>query len=467
MDAWTPVGVLPNIELASPIDAGEIALVAGGDERVTVLCAAHPRLASFLGRFSDAFGQEVLPAVMLVRQDAPPSVLTVEALASFRDAVALSVVTSSRALGILYPRGHQISFSNAFGFYPWMLDKDYEHLIASTPAMLALHDVEEFHGQCSPELVPIRLTESNIDRTLLTALCREWRRSYLNRRSKWRHLALFRSLNMANQASLLPAGRDVTFYDVGRSIALWVSAFEILSHPGKGKVSIRAVYDLLEKVEWNHKALRQKRYKAHETSRKTSIRRIAPCWLYGEIHRARNNFLHGNPVKPARLIVKRARRSVFQYAAPLYRMALAGFLPLTWSRPSPSTKDIQALPNTRPRGCSTSPTKTRSKRRLRQRAELSPCIQAHQGSETRSTGESHPLKFQLVRKSPGRPDSAGGQHSAKLASLRDTRFEYLNMPDVSRSRSSFLATSIVLVYRTKTWHSLRRNSRRSPSNHSL
>lgn len=344
LETWTPVTVLPNIDLQSAIDADEIALVPATDDRIAGLCAKYPKLASFLDRFGDAFGQDVLPAVMLVRTDAPETVFTVEALASFRDAVALSVITRTRALEILHPRGHRIRFSNAFWFYPWMLDKNYEHLIASTPSMLALHDVDEFRGQCSPETVPMRLMDMDIDSTLLTALCREWRRCYVNQRPKWRQRALFRSLNMANQASQPPAGRDMTFYDIGRSIALWVSAFEILAHPGKGRVSLRAVYDLLERAEWGHKALRAKRYKAHETNAKTKTRRIAPCWLYGEIYGARNDFLHGNPVRAGRLVVKRSGRSLFQYAAPLYRMALAGFLRLTWSRPIPSAnKDIEAF----------------------------------------------------------------------------------------------------------------------------
>lgn len=48
----------------------------------------------------------------------------------------------------------------------------------------------------------------------------------------WDDVALTRSLNMAYHASLLPAGTDTTFYDVGRIVSLWVSAFEILVHPG-------------------------------------------------------------------------------------------------------------------------------------------------------------------------------------------------------------------------------------------
>ena len=52
------------------------------------------------------------------------------------------------------------------------------------------------------------------------------------------------------------------------------------------------------------------------------------CWIYGEIYRVRNDFLHGNPVNPKSLIVKRSGRNLFSYASILYRMALTGFLDL-------------------------------------------------------------------------------------------------------------------------------------------
>jgi hypothetical protein len=54
--------------------------------------------------------------------------------------------------------------------------------------------------------------------------------------------------------------------------------------------------------------------------------------VYGEIYRVRNHFLHGEPVSPQSLIVKRSKRNLFSYAPMLYRMLLTGFLKL----PEPS-----------------------------------------------------------------------------------------------------------------------------------
>ena len=67
------------------------------------------------------------------------------------------------------------------------------------------------------------------------------------------------------------------------------------------------------------------------------------CWLYGQIYQARNRFLHGNPVTRNDLMVKRSKRSLFQCAAPLYRMALTGFLAMTWEEPVPSVDDQDAF----------------------------------------------------------------------------------------------------------------------------
>jgi hypothetical protein len=223
-----------------------------------------------------------------------------------------------------------------------MLDKDSRWLIMSTPALLATHEVGAFHGQSSPEMPHLRLRTSEIDEPLLAELLSRWRRRYAAKKPAWADVALFRSLNMAYQASQLPAGADTTLYDVGRLVALWVSAFEILAHPGMGKSGLFAVYDLLDKVGWQSRETRARRYNANEAGRRRTGRRAIARWLYGEIHRARNDFLHGNPVSERRLLIRRSGRQLFQYGAPLYRLALTGFLPLNWTRPAPSMQDTDA-----------------------------------------------------------------------------------------------------------------------------
>lgn len=343
MDEWKAVAVLPNVELKAPIEGGLAALAPCGDERVLALVRAHPHLGAFLAQFTDAFGVEEEPSVLLVQSNAPRSIFTANAFASFRDAIALSVVPYNRALGLLRSGTPRIHFSNTFSLYPWMLDKDYEYLMVNTLAVLGVHEVTKFNGQSSPEISRATLAPTALDQPLLTELLKRWHRYCTGRGPKWPEQALFRSLNMANQASLLPAAADVTFYDIGRSIALWVSAFEILAHPGVGRSGLRLVYDLLEKVVWETKGCRSRRHKAYDANHKPYTRRSIACWVYGEIYKARNDFLHGNPISENRLTVKRSKRNLFYYAAPLYRLALTAFLPLSWSDPAPPKHDAEKL----------------------------------------------------------------------------------------------------------------------------
>lgn len=48
----------------------------------------------------------------------------------------------------------------------------------------------------------------------------------------------------------MPAGVDATLYDFGRSVALWVSAFEILTRPQEGQASASSVYAVLDRVPY-------------------------------------------------------------------------------------------------------------------------------------------------------------------------------------------------------------------------
>jgi hypothetical protein len=56
------------------------------------------------------------------------------------------------------------------------------------------------------------------------SLLKRWERYYLGTKRRREDRILFRSLNMAVKAAQMPGGIDVTLYDVGRMIALWVWA---------------------------------------------------------------------------------------------------------------------------------------------------------------------------------------------------------------------------------------------------
>ncbi|PDS58830.1 MULTISPECIES: hypothetical protein [Rhizobium] len=334
---WTPVFVLPNIPLEAAIGCEIAALVPANDGRVAALKRTHTTFKHFLNRFADNFGEKFEPSVLILNTAAPPIFRDVTALASFRDLIAVSAVTHSRALELRHPRGHRVLFGEAFAIYPWMLDRHYEDVIGSTPAILGTHELSRFKGQSSPALFRTSLGESDIDQPLLAELMTRWRRRYEAAEPAWEDVALMRSLNMAYHASLLPAGTDTTFYDVGRVVSLWVSAFEILVHPGgSGQANRDKVFEMIERAPW---AKPESGQLAHDTGGKTKV----TSWLYQVLYECRNDFLHGNPVERSNLVLTTPQRTIFEYAAPLYRIALTAFLPLTYDAPMPPATDAVAL----------------------------------------------------------------------------------------------------------------------------
>lgn len=340
MDDWIPLSVLPNVDVQCKIEGGLIALVSSEHPRVLHLCEEHPTFGEFLSRFTDAFNVPLKPSVIIASSNAPKSVITVEAMTGFRDAFSASVVPYTRSGILVYEQQHRIGFSNTFSIYPWMIDKNYKYLVADPPGMVALHVVEEFKGQSDANTLQMGLNEVDIDKPLLEALLKVWENRFTSQNPTLQEIALFRSLNMANAAMQTPGGRDAVFYDFGRAIALLISACEILAHPGEGKSGLKQVYELLEKVEWIRKKSAHRRYLAHSQSKIREKRNLA-CWLYGELHKVRNDFLHGNPVNLSRLRVKGSKRSLFDFIAPIYRMMLTGFLPLNWTRKLPSVDDAE------------------------------------------------------------------------------------------------------------------------------
>jgi hypothetical protein len=207
-----------------------------------------------------------------------------------------------------------------------MIDKNFEDMICINPAMTAVHLVSEFQGQSFPEQGVSSLMERDLDMPLLKALLDRWVIRFADGQPDWKDIALFRSLNMANQAAQVPAMTAAAIYDVGRSIALWVSAHEILSHPGTGgEANFVAVTDLLKSAPWTNPQFTDPNYQV--TSRRGTTRNVGfVSWLYHHIYQLRNDFLHGNKIDPTKMTIGTRTHIVVDFAACLYRMAVASML---------------------------------------------------------------------------------------------------------------------------------------------
>lgn len=325
---WLVLSVLPNLDLRFAVAAHHVAIAPAADPRVAELRAAHPNFEQFMSRFRNAHGRAVSPAVMLIDADAPGSRRAGEAMVGMRNALAVATVTRQTALELLYPQGHRILFSDPFDFYPWNLDRDFDRMISITPASIALHQVGDFAGQPSPGSPVHTLDRIGVDPVLLSELLAHWDAAYGRPRPSAFDTALFRSLNMASAAMRMPATTGATIFDYGRQCGLWISAFEILAHhdAGRGRADLPAVFALLDRKRFHMRALNARRSRVTYRGQRLAV--PLPHKLYERLYRARNDFLHGNPVTRRSLRIAGSGRFIGHVAPLLYRAALRNFLDL-------------------------------------------------------------------------------------------------------------------------------------------
>ena len=327
MMLWIPQAILANVTLTDAIEAKCVAFAPVDDPRVQAINNANPIHAAFLNRFIDLFGRPIRPTVLLVNSSAPSGFRSLDALASIRDILSVSIVPRARARAIQQKIRNQILFSRTFDFYPWMVGNDNERLVALTPAIGGSIDINEFCGQASPEVRHAEMSSSDLDKTLFHALVERWSVFCRGEKPSWDDTKLMRSLNMAYHACQLPAGQDAEKFDYGRILALWVSAFEILVHPGKGgKPKINYICELLRTNEWMKIECKEK-----------------ACAIYKKMYKLRNFFLHGNPVSIEQSRSVMAHDKLFGLSSQLYRMALASFVNLKREQTEADQEDIESI----------------------------------------------------------------------------------------------------------------------------
>jgi hypothetical protein len=330
---WWPMFALPNVHTTFPIEVDGFAMVAPDDFRIKAIAKKQPRFGSFLKKFKTEFGVPVKPSTIIWRKDKPDTYRSISAISGFRDLVSMSVIPLSWAKSHRFGHSQGPMYSDAFAVYPWMVDNRGEGLITRTQIMIGYHEVKRLHGQSMPALSPHTLDKREADLLLMNELLKRWERCFATDTPSVDDERLFRSLNMANSAAMLPAGADAKLYDILRSVALWASAFEIL-RPAKNN-AYKNVYADLASINWNLSICKEKKYTVFGD--KSGALHSLPVWLFGEINHLRNDTLHGNPIQPGRLIVAPGRRAISMYAAPLYRMMLTAYLDLKLAPRKPVT----------------------------------------------------------------------------------------------------------------------------------
>ncbi|TWT52015.1 hypothetical protein [Allorhodopirellula solitaria] len=327
-DGWDFGYLMPQISFTESIENQSLALVPFSDPRFVAIANSCDATNALKSGLTDAFGRDCKSSALLVNSNAPGNIDFVAVL-DFRNAVAISSLIDGFSLQLSGGNAGYPQWSNYFDFYSYTPTTD-GNLVGQSLALTGYERSEGFAGQTTPYLPPSTSIHPGVDNGVLDALLLQWNRKHLNKKSDRGTRALFRSLQVASAASRLPGvgTRVPTIHDLGLSVATWVSAFEVLSHPGNGNANKTTVLDCLEDASWMSPKLKARSYQSKSHSGKT-VRRINFCQrLYTELYQTRNDFLHGNKVAFKSLFPFRDDRlpSLPAIAVLVYRAALEGFL---------------------------------------------------------------------------------------------------------------------------------------------
>jgi hypothetical protein len=340
--SWDLLFVLPhaNIPTPSPFNAGVVQLVAGNDP---ILAGLRDNPGNTTGRrMLDAFrgqkGQPYVPACLILDSNAPNQAKTAEALRAFRNISAVATILRSYANGPLAPQ-----FSDHFDIYPLAPGNDGS-IVTTNAIVRGIDDPDDFAGQCSPLIqIPWQFTCQPYQR-LLGRLVQAWQRCYATGRRRRSLLQLFRALEIAFHACRFPSDSLMSVHDAGVRLVLWISAFEILLHPGgQQRIGLPSVLSLIRNLPWQDPQLSRRRYKV--TYRNVPPRISLPEVVYYDLYMARNDFGHGNRISRQALRLRRSARagSLLQLAPLIFRPVLEQRLDMWLPRLRPQPPSNAAL----------------------------------------------------------------------------------------------------------------------------
>lgn len=350
---WEFGFVLPNLVLPSDLEdtnpgaypngfsiAPDFLTVLPGDHSIVrQMRAENASVEQVLGSFRNEYGLSYSPSVLVARADAAEALRrSLEAFVSFRNALALSVILRGRA-GLVADRGSATTtWSDTFDFHPAQLGGG-GRMILQSPALTSLVSPAAKLALTHSPYVQLEGRRLWPDHYLLRALGLAWRRRFTPRpKTDQFGDRLFRSLEVAYQACGVGAKNEASIHEYGTQIALWVSACEILSWPERRRADLPAVLALLDKYQGRDET-RRRRFTF--TFRKSRLRLSAPQRAYAYLYRARNDFLHGNPVDINTMLTRHAKAPIGlpRIAAVVYRTALVAYL----SKRYPTTLSMKQL----------------------------------------------------------------------------------------------------------------------------
>lgn len=346
---WQLAFVLPNLRLAehqrspSELTLGleGIAIVAGSDARVVEIAEWSEAARSFLHSFHDGNGTEIMPAVLIVREDWHSDMAgNPEPLIAFRNAVAATSILPSRAR---WPGDgwSNVSWSESFDYHPALLRLDGSKFDFWTPALNSIgFRLEEL--SLTPDLRVPRTDLLHTDQRLAERLGRVWHLRYRRGEGKQKSARVFRSLEAAFEALGIRFRSYSSLSEIGLNAVPWATAVEVLASPAKGSVRKWHCTQLVQQHEFYSHRLRRKRYwvKTKQGRRHMTLAQRIFLRLYD----ARSKFVHGDKVS-VRLLLTTGDEAppLLSLASTVYRTALMAYLEEHWARGSTVASDDRSL----------------------------------------------------------------------------------------------------------------------------
>jgi len=323
---WSFGFLLPHLHLRRSVEFGPVAIVPSGDERLIALANETQGIRQLVENMTDQFGERIAPSALLFRSDKPASV-DYYALACFRNCLAICSVIDGTIFQLSGGTAGYPVWSDYFDFYPYTVDRSGK-LTAQSVAIRHVSPPGEFKGQKAPHLPAGDHLSFGHDENIFLRCTRVWNDYFVKESDTRSNRTLFRAVEVAYQAMRVPAvgSRRPTIHDIGIGVALWVSAFEVLTHPWGKQANVGAVLDVLGKVAYLAPELCSTRYrfKHRSTSRQNNFVQK----LYTQLYSARNDYLHGNTVDGSNLFPGGNQKmpNLLRIAPLIFRAALDGHL---------------------------------------------------------------------------------------------------------------------------------------------
>lgn len=159
---------LPNLQIDSPFETKFVGLLPSSDPRVKQIAKRDPAARALINGFSNRHGAACPISVMVIHENAPPTITNVTALFSFRNIFAFSCIIQGWGLAAKSGVACGILYSDYFDFYPYSVTKDGKELLHDGEAEMWLDSPENFCGQLYPDLPamkqdrPIAITNEKI-----------------------------------------------------------------------------------------------------------------------------------------------------------------------------------------------------------------------------------------------------------------------------------------------------------------